>query len=362
MKAASAHPGQFEELESLFQLMTSVTSSRIEGNRTTIVEVVARAARTNAEDAESESLEDLLLDDGVNEILQIQNATDFLDEVIQAGSIINHGHVRELHRITTSGLKREGDRTPGAYRLCEVSIAGSNHTPPAAGDVHSDMSALLEFINKPVEQRFEMLKLALAHHRFVWIHPFSNGNGRVGRLLTYATLRSLGFQDTSGYRTLNLTAVFGTDRGKYYERLDDADSLSPQSLIRWSEYVLSGLLADLKRSRLLTDPMYVNHQIIKPALNRALDSGELNQSEADALSVAGAAGVVKAADLSSVFPGSNATRSQAIRKLLDQGLLVATEPGKRSYRMAMSPNRLTPFLVRELGLRSFLPSILRDGY
>ncbi len=220
---------------------------------------------------------------------------------------------------------------------------------------------LLEFINNPVEQRFQMLKFALAHHRFLWIRPFNNGNGRVGRLLTYATLRSMGFQDISGYRTLNLTAVFGADRERYYERLEDADSLSAESLIRWSEYVLSGLLVDLKRSQMLADPAYVTGQITLPAIRRALASGRLIRQEAEALFRTAALGTVKAADLVDVFPGSAATRSQAIRRLLDQRLLVPTEPGKRSYRMAMTPNSLTPFLVRELALKNFLPGILDDS-
>lgn len=358
LKSPSPDQSQFDELKSLFQLMTSVTSSRIEGNRTTILDVVAGAALSaNLDDRKT-----LRVDDGVSEILQIRDATDFIDEEVRAGTIITHGHVRELHRIATEGLRREGDRTPGSYRQGDVSITGSKHAPPAPGDVHADMSMLLEFLNTPVQQRFQLLKLALAHHRFVWIHPFNNGNGRVGRLLTYATLRTMGFQDISGYRTLNLTAVFGADREKYYERLEDADSLSAESLVRWAEYVLGGLLADLKRSQLLANPLFVNDQIIVPAVRRALDSGRLSQQESGVLLRASSHGTVKAADLSDLLPGSAATRSQAIRRFLDAGLLVPTEPGKRSYRMAMSPNRLTPFLVRELASREFLPVILEDGY
>ena len=51
---------------------------------------------------------------------------------------------------------------------------------------------------------FDLIKVAIAHHRFVWIHPFGNGNGRVVRLLTYALLIKYGF----GANKLELGTVF----------------------------------------------------------------------------------------------------------------------------------------------------------
>ncbi|WP_155854473.1 hypothetical protein [Arthrobacter sp. MA-N2] len=89
---------------------------------------------------------DVHQNDGVKEIVQLQQATAFVDATVNPGTTLTHGLVREIHRISVAGLEREGDRTPGAYRLSDVTISGSAHRPPAPGDVHSDMTSLLDTI------------------------------------------------------------------------------------------------------------------------------------------------------------------------------------------------------------------------
>ncbi|MBT2585233.1 Fic family protein [Arthrobacter sp. ISL-95] len=346
-------PEVFTQLRTLFQLLSSIMSARIEGNRTSIVDAVAGVQLADRADIKR--------DDGVQEIVQLQEATAFVDSAVGRGTILTHGFVRELHRISVAGLEREGDRTPGAYRLADVTISGSSHRPPSPGSVHGDMTALLDFINADVDQNYELLKIALAHHRFVWIHPFGNGNGRVGRLMTYAAMRRQGFSDTAGYRALNPTAVFGENRALYYERLEDADSLEPESLIRWSTYVLEGLLTDLRRLAKLGDKDFVTEGLLVPAIARGLASSRFTADEALALTIIARKVDVKAADLSSAFAGSAATRSQDIRKLLDRGVIEPIAKGKRSYRLRLAPSELTPLLVRELDQLGFLPRILRDS-
>ncbi|MGO4146125.1 Fic family protein [Paenarthrobacter sp. YAF11_1] len=346
-------PEVFTQLRTLFQLLSSIMSARIEGNRTSIVDAVAGVQLADRADIKR--------DDGVQEIVQLQEATAFVDSAVGRGTILTHGFVRELHRISVAGLEREGDRTPGAYRLADVTISGSSHRPPSPGSVHGDMTSLLDFINADVDQNYELLKIALAHHRFVWIHPFGNGNGRVGRLMTYAAMRRQGFSDTAGYRALNPTAVFGENCALYYERLEDADSLEPESLIRWSTYVLEGQLTDLRRLAKLGDKDFVTEGLLVPAIARGLASSRFTADEALALTIIARKVDVKAADLSSAFTGSAATRSQDIRKLLDRGVIEPIAKGKRSYRLRLAPSELTPLLVRELDQLGFLPRVLRDS-
>lgn len=345
-------PAVFAQLRSLFQLLSTIMSARIEGNRTSIVDAVAGVAASG--------MDELRANDEVQEIIQLHEATAFVDSTVERGTTLSHGFVRELHRIAVTGLEREGDKTPGAYRLSDVTISGSHHRPPAPGDVHSDMTLLLDFINADVEQNYDLLKIALAHHRFVWIHPFGNGNGRVGRLLTYAAMRRQGFA-AAGYRGLNPTAVFGENRELYYERLEDADSLEPEALIRWSTYVLEGLLSDLNKLSMLGKQEFVIAKLLLPAIARGLRSARFTVAEAQALSTIAKITEAKAADLALAFPGSPATRSQAIRKLLDRGIIEPVAEGKRAYRLRLAPSDLTGLLVRELDELDFLPRILRDS-
>ena len=67
------------------------------------------------------------------------------------------------------------------------------HIPCDFQQVDNYMRELIEFIEDPTDHKYDLIKVALAHHRFVWIHPFDNGNGRTVRLFTYAMLIKAGF-------------------------------------------------------------------------------------------------------------------------------------------------------------------------
>ncbi|WP_411721160.1 Fic family protein [Mycetocola sp.] len=343
----------FLQLKDLFQLLTSIMSARIEGNRTSILDAVSGAASLRNSSAPIE------LNDGVEEILNIQRAVDFIDKKV-GSSPINHLFIRELHRIVVFGLTREGDRTPGAYRVGEVSIGRSSHRPPWPADVPDHMSSLIAFISEEVEPQMQLLQTAIAHHRFLWIHPFGNGNGRTARLLTYAMLVKQGFTSAEDYRAVNPTAVFGSDRQGYYDNLEAADSLSNDGMVAWCTYVLSGLNTDLKKLGRLSDKNFVTGELLIPAVERLRSAGGLTSGEAAALAVAARKTIVKARDLELAFPGSPSTRSQAIRRLTDRGLLSATAPGARTYQLIFAPNELTVHLVNRLNVAGLLPNILRE--
>lgn len=353
--SGTTHPTVFLQLKSLFQLMASIMSARIEGNRTSIIDAVEGAAslpgRSGHETAE-----------GVQEIIQLQEAAAFIDSVVEPGSPITHGLVRELHKIAVQGLTREGDRTPGAYRTTEVSIGGSDHIPPSPVAVQGDMSQLLDFVNQPVEQSYDLLKVAIAHHRFVWIHPFGNGNGRVCRLFSYAIMVSQGFTSASDYRAVNPTTVFGADRSLYYRMLEEADSLKPDAIIGWCQYLLDGMLADLQKLNKLSDGSFVVEHLLRPAIKRGMDSGAYSMQVAAALNIVAEMTEVRAADLDSAFPGSISARSQQIRKLVEAKLIQPIAEGKRTYRLVMAPGPLTPFMIRQLDALGFLPSILQENF
>ena len=340
----------FFQLKELSELLTSIMSARIEGNRTSLLDAVTGAIE--GRDPGS------VPSDGVEEILNVQRGMIFVELHATDGPLTHH-FVRELHRIVVNGLRREGDLTPGAYRLGEVSIGRSEHRPPFPTDVLSDMSQLLDFANEDVEPHKQLLQSAIAHHRFLWIHPFGNGNGRVARLLTYAMLVRQGFVSTTSYRAINPTAVFGADRNGYYDNLARADRLDDEGLIAWCTYVLQGLNSDIERLRSLRDGAFVTNRLIRPAIERLHDSGRLSSRERDALRIVADRSIVRAGDLEAAFPGSAATRSHAIRRLHDRGLLAHAD-GPRSYRLVFSPSDLTIHLIHQLDEAGLLPAILKD--
>ncbi|MNF56828.1 Fic/DOC family protein [compost metagenome] len=85
------------------------------------------------------------------------------------------------------------------------------------------MDELIAFINHSDPPKYDLMKVALAHRRFRWIHPLTNSNGRVVRLLTYTMLIKYDFNVTTGGRVLNPIAFFCSDRDRYYTMLSIAD-------------------------------------------------------------------------------------------------------------------------------------------
>src|SRR5688500_3846637 len=171
----------FMQLKGIFHMLESIGSARIEGNHTTLADYV----EARIEDGDRS-------EDHFEEIGNIERAMEAVDRQIGPGALVTEAFIRDLHAVAVEGLTREGDRTPGRYRSSDVSIAGSNHRPPPFVDVPNYMHELVEFINRADDSRYDLMKVALAHHRFGWIHPFHNGNGRVVRLLTYAMLLKYG--------------------------------------------------------------------------------------------------------------------------------------------------------------------------
>lgn len=333
-------------LHSFFQLLMSVVSARIEGNRTTVYDAVRHGGDTPPTE-------------GLKEIRKLRDAITYIDS-LDPKQPITHTLIRELHDLSVSGLTREGDRTPGQYRAMDVLIAEATHVPPSHTLVHPEMSSWLEFANQEPQGHLQMIHVALAHHRFLWIHPFGNGNGRVSRLISYVMLRRHGFTSPVGLRTVNPTAVFGNDRDGYYSALAAADRLDNEGTVEWCTFFVRGLHEDLTRMTDLQDNEFVITNLIHPTIERLRLSGVITKRDADVLKIAAVKNHVRAGDLESAIPGTAAQRSRAIRDMINGNLLEPTAANARSYRLNLNGRPFGPFLIPELDRLGFLPKILRD--
>lgn len=341
-------PPLYNDLRKLFQNLSNIMSARIEGNRTTVLDALQGVREGQSHD------------EGVQEILNLEKASAYIDEAVTEEFIFTEMFIRKLHALAVSGLNREGDTTPGSYRSTEVRIAQTAHRPPGPESVPADMRELVEFMNESMSPQYHLLQVAIVHHRFVWIHPFGNGNGRVSRLLTYAMLVKLGFTSASGYRALNPTVVFGSDRQAYYEHLSIADSLRDEDIEKWCLYVLHGVASDMKNILDLSSSAFVLNELYGPALEKAYDEALLTGKEVAVLLKIADSGEVSAGDVKDLLPGSSAVRSKQLKSLLDRDLLYRPE-GTRKYSARVWGNDLSIHLVRRLDELGMLPSILRDG-
>lgn len=336
----------FIQIKRIFHMLESLASVRIEGNHTTISELVE--SRLTGTDSEERFIE----------IDNMQDALVFIDENIE-GTKINQIFLSELHKKIVKGLSldKEGCKSPGEYRKTKVRIANSFHLPPEPALVSSQMVNLFEFINKDDLEQYDLIKLALAHHRFAWIHPFENGNGRTVRALTYAMLVKQGF-NVNQHRILNPTAVFCNDRGRYYSELANADKGTNDALIQWCEYVISGLIKEIGKIDKLLNYDYLKDEILIPAITQAKEVGKISQLDNSILKVVVKSQKVKPKEVSDLFKDkSAAARSQYLRRMIEKNILIKTETGHYTINLATK----SPFMsgvIRNLTEKGFIPEEL----
>lgn len=221
------------------------------------------------------------------------------------------------------------------------------------------MAELVGFINRADEPKYDLMKVALAHHRFAWIHPFTNGNGRVVRLLTYAMLLKYGFQvsmaDGQAGRLLNPAAVFCADRQRYYNMLGEADHGSDEGLEGWCTYVLSGVRDEMQKVQQLTSHEYLQKAILLPAISNARERELVTGLEADMLTATVKAQIIKAAGLAKFMPNATANqRTYQISKLVSAGMLVPIAANARQYTIGFLRNKLLRGVVQALTDEGFV--------
>jgi len=177
------------------------------------------------------SLSDLLLfeldqEPGVplDDVREVSNYVAALDHglrLLEEGLPLSLRLFREIHGVLTKG--RGSNQTPGEFRRSQNWIGGTRpgnaaFVPPPAEEVLECMSKLELFLHDQPEPTPVLLKAALAHVQFETIHPFLDGNGRLGRLLIALLLCE---QKVLREPMLYLSLYFKTHRQYYYELLNN---------------------------------------------------------------------------------------------------------------------------------------------
>ncbi len=345
-------PCVFFQLQYIFHMLESIGSSRIEGNNTTVMDYVETTKLNNPQQS---------LFGDKDDIKQIENGEEamrYIEENIADIEISKH-FLRELHVLTVKDLdpSKEGARNPGLFRSGNVKINKSDHLPPDYTQVDALMDELIGFVNEECSPKYDLLKVAIAHHRFVWIHPFENGNGRVVRLFTYAMLLKKNIF-YSKERIVNPTAVFCSDRQKYYDYLAMADKGTDEGLIAWAEYMLAGLKTEIEKVDKLLDYDYLLTTILLPTLHDAYERDYINEAEYKVLKVAVQKQIFQASDVIELFGKDSAKVSRIIRSLRDKNMLMPIQENARKYYPLFKNSKLLRGIIHKLDENGFLPNNL----
>jgi len=153
--------------------------------------------------------------------------------------VIRHEDLFRLHRILAEGVMDQGEA--GRYRKIKVRVGG--YLPPEPGMVSGLMFELLEWWNRKAGELSPVLSSAILHYRFENVHPFADGNGRVGRALALWELYRRGF-DT--HHVFSVDEYYWEKRQAYYDALQ-AVRREGENLSGWLEYCAEGLRHTLER-------------------------------------------------------------------------------------------------------------------
>ena len=154
-------------------------------------------------------------------------------------SRITHTEIVKLHRIMAGEVMDQGKA--GEYRTIRVKVG--DYIAPPPDKVEPMMSDLLEWWNKHAPKISPILSSAIVHHQFETIHPFADGNGRVGRMLSLWELYRRGFDN---HHIFSIDEFYWEDRPRYYAALKNVQDQNGD-LTSWLEYCAEGLRVTLER-------------------------------------------------------------------------------------------------------------------
>lgn len=221
----------------LYVRKEALLSSQIEGTQSSLSDLLLY---------ENDEAPNVPLDD-VREVSNYVAAMDFALEEIRGGLPVCNRLIRDAHEVLLS-KGRGHDKAPGQFRRTQNWLGGSSPTnatflPPPPEYVEPLMANLESFIHDDDIHLPILVRAAMAHVQFETIHPFLDGNGRVGRLLTTLMLCERG---VLAEPLLYLSLYFKTHRSDYYERLMRVRTHGEWE--QWVDFFLRGIADTAKQA------------------------------------------------------------------------------------------------------------------
>lgn len=302
---------------SMYVRKEALMSSQIEGTQATLEDVL-----------------DPLIEDNTNrnvaDVVNYIKATEYAIRRLHELPLCNR-LLKETHAILMEGVRGQ-EKNPGEFRCSQNWIGGKGSTlrnakyiPPSPDDMTEAMSDLEKYIN--ADDRLDgLIRAALIHYQFETIHPFLDGNGRIGRLLITLFLMEKKILTTPA---LYISYYLKKNRVEYYDRMTEVRSKGNYE--QWVKFFLQALAESAKDAIAAIDELTALHDKnvdLVAGMGRASKNAMLvfRYLEANPIIEIG-----KTAEALGITFG---TASNAVERLAYAGILEQTTTGRRNRTFA----------------------------
>ena len=302
---------------SMYVRKEALMSSQIEGTQATLEDVLDPMIEANT-------------NRNVADVVNYIKATEFAIKRLNELPLCNR-LIKETHAVLMEGVRGQ-EKSPGEFRRSQNWIGGQGSTlknaryiPPSPDDMIETMSDLEKYINAD-DELDALIRAALIHYQFETIHPFLDGNGRVGRLLITLFLMEKKVLSTPA---LYISYFLKENRVEYYDRMTEVRVKGNYE--QWVTFFLRALLESAEDATATIDELIALHD-----KNAAVISG-MGRAAKNAMLVfeyLEANPIIEIRKTAEALSITFNTASNAIKRLTDAGILVQTTNASRNRTFA----------------------------
>lgn len=310
-KASEMNPSEREVFLKAFTLKESASSSSIEGTRSSFDDMYRYEKE---EPATERNLRDS------QEVLNYKKALEFGMKEISSGKKIDVELLHEMHKILMKGVRGE-NKSPGEFKSSQNAIGRISDTvetakmvPSAPEEVDHLIENLLDFMDSDEEP---IIKIALTHYQFETIHPYRDGNGRMGRLLI---LLMLSKEDILHHPMIYPSEYFDRRRTEYIEKLYNVSS--KDEFEQWFDFFVSALIDQSNDSIRTMDSLKAYRRILLGMAD--------TQAERDVIGLLFSNPYIRSTDVMKLCNVTNPTATKVLGSLVAKGIIREITGKKRN--------------------------------
>lgn len=317
LESIAARIPNVELFISMYVRKEALMSSQIEGTQATLEDILDPMLDTNK-------------NRNIADVVNYIKATEFAITRLQTLPLCNR-LIKETHAVLMKGVRGQ-EKNPGEFRYSQNWIGGQGSTlknaryiPPSPDDMQNAMSDLEKYIN--IDDDLDaLIQAALIHYQFETIHPFLDGNGRVGRLLITLFLMDKGILTTPA---LYISYFLKKNRVEYYDRMTEVRTKGNYE--QWIIFFLQAIMESAGDATSTIDELITLHDTNTSVISKLGRASKNTMLVFDYLESNPIIDIGKTAEALSITFN---TASSAVRRLVDAGILVQTGGGGRNRTFA----------------------------